>query len=87
VIAVLMGCGLRKAEAAALKLEDIQLRDGRCVTADLNGKGDHIHTVRVPEWVKKAIEGWTVPLDSLQAHGSEPSTRRAGRGEMDLRQR
>src|ERR1700693_4389072 len=28
MIAVLIGCGLRRAEAAALKLEDFQLRDG-----------------------------------------------------------
>jgi integrase len=38
MIAVLIGCGLRRAEAAALKLEDFQLRDGRWVIADLNGK-------------------------------------------------
>jgi len=45
MIAVLIGCGLRRAEAAALKLEDFQLRDGRWVIADLNGKGGHIRTV------------------------------------------
>jgi len=39
MIAVLIGCGLRRADAAALKLEDIQLRDGHWVIADLNGKG------------------------------------------------
>ena len=37
MIAVLIGCGLRRAEAATLKLEDFQLRDGRWVIADLNG--------------------------------------------------
>jgi len=47
MIAVLIGCGLRRAEAAALKLEDVQLRDGRWVIADLNGKGGHIRTVPV----------------------------------------
>lgn len=56
MIAILIGCGLRRAEAAALKLEDIQLRDGRWVIADLNGKGGHIRTVPVPDWVKKAID-------------------------------
>jgi integrase len=39
MIAVLIGCGLRRAEAAALKLEDIQHREGHWVIADLNGKG------------------------------------------------
>lgn len=59
MIAVLIGCGLRRAEAAALKLEDIQLREGHWVIADLNGKGGHIRTVPMPEWVKKAIDEWT----------------------------
>jgi integrase len=61
MIAVLIGCGLRRADAAALKLEDFQLRDGRWVFADLNGKGGHIRTVPVPDWVKKVIDEWTVP--------------------------
>jgi integrase len=60
MIAVLIGCGLRRAEAAALKLEDFQLRDGRWVIADLNGKGGHIRTVPVPDSVK-VIDEWTVP--------------------------
>src|ERR1700756_4944509 len=38
MIAVLIGCGLRRAEAASLKLEDIQLRERHWVIADLNGK-------------------------------------------------
>ena len=38
MIAVLSGCGLRRAEAAALKIEDLQLREGHWVIADLNGK-------------------------------------------------
>ena len=61
MIAVLIGCGLRRAEAAALKLGDFQLRDGRWVIADLNGKGGHIRTVPVPDWVKKVIDERTVP--------------------------
>ncbi len=60
MIAVLIGCGLRRAEAAALKLEDVQLREEHWVIADLNGKGGHIRTVPMPEWVKRAIDEWTV---------------------------
>ena len=56
MIAVLIGCGLRRAEAATLKLEDIQLREGHWVIADLNGKGGHIRTVPMPGWVKRAID-------------------------------
>ena len=61
LIAVLIGCGLRRAEAAVLKFEDIQLREGHWVIADLNGKGGHIRTVPMPEWVKKAIDDWVAP--------------------------
>jgi integrase len=42
LIAVLIGCGLRRAEAAVLKLEDVQLREEHWVIADLRGKGGHI---------------------------------------------
>src|SRR5262249_32653476 len=58
MIAVLIGCGLRKAEAASLKLEDIQLREGHWVIADLNGKGGHIRTVPMPDWVKRSVDEW-----------------------------
>lgn len=61
MIAVLIGCGLRRAEAAALKLEDVQLREGHWVITDLNGKGCHIRTVPIPDWVKRAIDEWTAP--------------------------
>lgn len=61
MLAVLAGCGLRRAEAAALKIEDLQLREGHWVLADLNGKGGHIRTVPVPDWVKTAIDRWGNP--------------------------
>jgi len=60
MIAVLMGCGLRRAEAAALKFEDVQLREEHWVIADLNGKGGHIRTVPMPNWVKTAIDEWAI---------------------------
>ena len=60
MIAVLIGCGLRRAEAAALKFEDVQLREEHWVIADLNGKGGHIRTVPMPNWVKTAIDEWAI---------------------------
>jgi integrase len=59
MVAVLIGCGLRRAEAAALKIEDIQLREGHWIIADLKGKGGHIRTVPVPDWVRVRIDAWT----------------------------
>jgi integrase len=60
MLALLTGCGLRRAEAVALRVEDLQLREGHWVIADLNGKGGHIRTVPVPDWVKIAVDQWTI---------------------------
>ena len=59
MVSVLIGCGLRQAEAATPKIEDIQLREGHWIIADLKGKGGHIRTVPVPDWVKAKIDAWT----------------------------
>jgi site-specific recombinase XerD len=48
ILAILIGCGLRRAELVALKREDFQIREEHCVIADLIGKGKHIRTVQVP---------------------------------------
>src|SRR6267378_3521914 len=58
IIALLVGCALRRRELASLKIEDIQLREGRWVILDLRGKGGRIRTVAVPIWVKQGIEAW-----------------------------
>jgi integrase len=75
--AVLAGCGLRRAEAAALRIEDLQLREGHWVLADLNGKGGHIRSVPVPEWVKTAIDQWAIPASIISGRCFDRSTRRA----------
>ena len=58
ILAVLVGCGLRRAELAGLKAEDFQIREEHWVVADLIGKGKHMRTVPVPGWVKRAIDAW-----------------------------
>jgi integrase len=58
MIAVLLGCGLRRAELAGLAVEDIQQREEHWVIADLVGKGGHVRTVPVPTWVKLAVDKW-----------------------------
>ena len=77
MIAVLIGCGLRRAEAAALKLEDVQLREGHWVIADLNGKGGHIRMVPMPDWVRRAIDEWAVPA-GLTSRPPVPSHQKGG---------
>ncbi|MGB0002158.1 MAG: tyrosine-type recombinase/integrase, partial [Candidatus Acidiferrales bacterium] len=60
LLSLLIGCGLRRAEVTNLRLEDLQLREGHWVIADLRGKGGHIRTIPVPQWVKAAVDNWTV---------------------------
>lgn len=58
ILAVLLGCALRRSEVASLEVEQLQQRDGRWVVADLIGKGGRVRTVPVPAWVKVAIDEW-----------------------------
>jgi site-specific recombinase XerD len=59
ILALLIGCGLRRAELVGLKKDDFQLREDHWVLADLIGKGKHIRTVPVPTWAKRAVDEWT----------------------------
>ena len=58
ILAVLLGCGLRRAELAATTVQDLQQREEHWVFADLIGKGGHIRTVPVPGWIEKAVGDW-----------------------------
>ena len=59
MLAVLLGCGLRRSEVAALTLKHIQQRDGRWCIVDLVGKHGRVRTIPMPTWVKVAIDVWT----------------------------
>ena len=59
MVAMLIGCGLRRAELLALSLESIQQREEHWVIADLVGKGGHVRTVPIPTWVKSRVDAWT----------------------------
>lgn len=59
IVALLLGCGLRRSELAGLELDQIQQRDQRWVIVDLVGKGSRIRTVPIPLWVKKYLDEWT----------------------------
>jgi integrase len=63
MIAMLIGCGLRRAELLALTLASIQQREEHWVIADLVGKGGHVRTVPIPTWVKMAVDAWTAAAD------------------------
>ena len=59
ILAVLLGCGLRRSEVAALTFTHLQQRDGRWCIVDLVGKHGRVRTAPMPTWVKVAIDAWT----------------------------
>jgi len=59
MLALLVGCGLRRGELLSLNVRSIQMREEHWVVADLNGKAGHIRTIPIPAWVKEAINQWT----------------------------
>jgi integrase len=63
ILALLVGCALRRNELAELDIATIQQREGRWVLADLEGKGRRIRTVAVPIWVKQGIEAWAAAAE------------------------
>jgi integrase len=58
MLAVLLGCGLRRSELIRLSVTHLQQRDEHWAIIDLLGKGGHVRTVPVPAWVKLAIDAW-----------------------------
>ena len=58
ILALLLGCGLRRGEVTNLRLDHLQQREERWAIVDLVGKAAHIRTVPVPDWVKAEIDGW-----------------------------
>jgi integrase len=58
ILAILLGCGLRRRELAELTTESLQKREERWAILDLVGKGRHIRTVPVPAWVKDTLDAW-----------------------------
>ena len=59
MLAILVGCGLRRAELAHLPFEKIQIRQGHWVIVDLVGKGRHVRTIAIPTWAKDKLDRWT----------------------------
>jgi site-specific recombinase XerD len=59
MLAMLFGCGLRRAELVGLDVNDMQVRQSHGAIVGLIGKGGHIRTVPIPAWVKAALDQWT----------------------------
>jgi len=60
MLAMLFGCGFRRSELVRLEMDEVQIRQGHWAVVDLIGKGGHIRTVPIPQWVKAALNQWIV---------------------------
>jgi site-specific recombinase XerC len=58
MLAVLLGCGLRRSELVGLETEEVQTRQDHWAIVDLIGKGRRVRTVPIPQWVKQALDQW-----------------------------
>ena len=58
MLALLLGCGLRRRELTELTLDHIQRREDHWAIVDLVGKAGHVRTIPVPDWVKQTIDDW-----------------------------
>lgn len=83
LLAVLLGCGLRREECVGLTVEHLQQREGRWVIVDLVGKRNKVRSVPMPSWAKAAVDAW------LHAAGVSSgfvflSVRRGGHVQQDV---
>jgi hypothetical protein len=62
-------------------LDDIQMRQGNWAVVDLIGKGGHIRTVPIPNWVKAALDQWTRAANIIgraKSFGESPDWEKCG---------
>jgi len=75
ILAVLLGCGLRRSEVASLTFAHVQQRDGRWCIVDLVGKHGRVRTIPMPTWAKVAIDAWTSAAGLVDGHVFRPVNR------------
>jgi site-specific recombinase XerD len=62
VLALLLGCGLRRAEACSLETAQLERLNGKLLLRNLVGKGNRVRSIAVPEWSAQRIEEWKAQL-------------------------
>ena len=75
ILALLIGCGLRRAELLRLDVESLQQREARWVIPDLEGKGSRVRTVTVPAGVKARVDVWISAAGITEGRIFRPVTR------------
>lgn len=64
LVALMVGCGLRRAEVCALEWSDIVERGGRLVV-EVRGKGERMRVIPIPAWVRAYVEEWQGEKDKV----------------------
>jgi len=64
LLAVMVGCGLRREELASLTWDKFQVRWGRWCFVDIKGKGGKVRTVAVPDWAADKLVQFQKQSDS-----------------------
>jgi integrase len=57
-LSTLLACGLRRHEVAEVTVDHLQQREGHWAIVDVSGKGGHVRTVPVPDWVYGELGAW-----------------------------
>jgi site-specific recombinase XerD len=68
ILALLIGCGLRRAELVSLTVGHLQQREGRWVLLDLQGKGNRVRTIPVPSWAYSTVSDWLCASGVTHGH-------------------
>ena len=63
ILAVLLGCGLRRRELTELTVGHFQRCEDHWAIVDLIGKAGHVRTVPVLTWVKQTMDDWLEAAD------------------------
>lgn len=67
LLSCLLGCGLRREEAAKLTEGHFRLIENRWVIANLLGKGGRLRNVVVPDWCKHDVDAYLVALRQTES--------------------
>ena len=58
MLAVFLGCALRREEVSHLEFKHFQQRDGRWCIVDILGKGLKMRTIPAPAWTVERVQAW-----------------------------
>ena len=62
VLALIVGCGLRRTEICNLEVDQLQEVHGRTLLVNIKGKGNKLRSVAVPDWAAQILNKWKEEL-------------------------